>query len=229
MTRVNSGADIQSHAMGGDTTMTDTGTASSAPTATTLTDSTKSWTTNQWQGHLVLSGAVIGVVLSNTGTVLTVDMWHQSSSANYGSTTAGTTPSNGATYVIAPGNAPACFLGLSVATRTIAGADTYLTNDGSTVSELWASGGGLNRAIAAFTHTAGASSYTLTKTFTSNSSDNGGSAATVHRIGVFQANVTAAPTTSTGILMLFETNLTNDAVLVPTAGDQLTITESVSI
>jgi len=39
----------------------------------TLTDSTKSWTTNQWQGFMVQTGSVIGTVASNTATALTLN------------------------------------------------------------------------------------------------------------------------------------------------------------
>ncbi len=41
-------------------------------TATTLTDSSKTWTVNQWRGFWVYSGAGSGLVLSNTATVLTL-------------------------------------------------------------------------------------------------------------------------------------------------------------
>lgn len=53
-------------------------TATAASGTATLTDSTKSWTTNQWAGHYVriFTGTGEGIlrgILSNTGTVLTVD------------------------------------------------------------------------------------------------------------------------------------------------------------
>lgn len=227
--RVNNGTDIEAKSLGGDAVVAgSTGTASAAPTATTLTDSTKSgtWTTDCWKGHIVVVGAVYGVVLSNTTTVLTVDLWHNFATPGGA---AGTTPANGATYGIVPGQAPAWYMGLSVATRALNAADAFLTNDGTTISELWASGGGLNRAIAAWAHTTAATSYTLTKTFTANTNDNGNATATVHRCGIFLCNVTAAPTTTTSGPMFTETDLNADAVLVPSAGDQLTVTEAVTI
>jgi hypothetical protein len=227
--KTNSGNDFLAKALGGDAVVAgSTGTASSAPTATTLTDSTKSgtWTTDCWKGHIVVVGAVYGVVVTNSTTVLTVDRWHNFATPGGA---AGTTPSNGATYGICPGQAPAMYLGLSVATRALNAADAFLTNDGSTVSELWATGGGLNRAIAAWAHTTGATSYTLTKTFTANSNDNGNAVTTVHRVGAFNALVDAAPTTTTSGPMFTETDLNADAVLVPSAGDQTTVTETVTV
>jgi len=230
MTRVNSGIDYEAKVLGGDTPLGFRGTSSSGtpPTATVLTDSgtpSPAWSAGQWKGHSVVTGNVVGVIVDNTTTTITVSGWV--SALDPGNPTAAATPAGNITYTIMPGQAPAWFIGLSTATRTIAAADTFLTNDGTTVSELWASGGGLNRKIAAWAHTAGVGSYTLTTTFTSNTNDGG--AVTVHRIGVFGNNVFAAPTTTTSGVMLFETNLTNDAVLVPTSNDSVQVTETVSI
>lgn len=55
---------------GGSTTYA-TGTATSA-SALSVTDSGKSWTTNQWSGFLVQMGGVRAIVASNTATVLTL-------------------------------------------------------------------------------------------------------------------------------------------------------------
>ena len=220
--KVNSGQDTQALQMGGGSSAPVSGTASSAPTATTLTDSTKSWTTNQWTGHMVAVGTVFGVVLSNTATVLTVDMWHASDGA--ATENVGTTPSNGATYNILPGGGPAWYMALSVASRAPAVADTFLTNDGTTVSELWASGGGLNRKRASWSHTSGTNTWALAATYTMNSND--GVSVTVQKIGTFPYQVTAAPTTSTGVGLMFETALSTTASLVP--GDQVIPTDTVT-
>jgi hypothetical protein len=230
MTRVNSGIDIQARALGGDSIGGKTsGTASSVPTGTTFTDATAGWTVNGLVGHyLGVAGVVFGIVISNTATVATVDFWHQGSSP--GSVTPGATPANGAAYQITPGSAPARWLGLTTATRAIAGADLFLTSDGTTVSELWASGGGLNRTFAlTFGHTAGVASYTLSNPFTCTAADNGGATVTVHRCGAFLCGVTAAPTTATSGPMFTATDLNADAVLVPTALDVVTVTETVNL
>jgi hypothetical protein len=72
----------------------DSGTAESA-TASTLTDTDKSWTTDQWLGYIIRITGGTGIdqersVLSNTGTILTLN-------ANWI-----TNPSSDSTYVIIP-------------------------------------------------------------------------------------------------------------------------------
>ena len=63
----------------------DTGTAT-ATSSTTLTDSTKAWTTNQWAGRVVtciVSGVASDmVVVSNTATVLTGAAWTNGTPGN---------------------------------------------------------------------------------------------------------------------------------------------------
>jgi hypothetical protein len=212
--------------MGGDT-IGATGTTSSAPTSTTLTDSTQTWTTNQWVGHVVTVGSVFGLVVSNTATVLTIDLWHNPTlpiptvtGGGLAGETAGTTPGSG-TYLIQPGNAPAWYIGLSTSATAPSATDTLLG------SELWASGGGLNRSRATYSHTTGASSFALSKTYIMNSSDNSGSAATINKIGSFQAQVLATPTSANSGPMMFETAVPNPPVLV--SGDQVAITDTISI
>lgn len=51
-----------------------TGTSTAVGTSS-MTDSGKSWTTNQWAGYTVTTGSVMALVLSNTGTVLTIGSW----------------------------------------------------------------------------------------------------------------------------------------------------------
>jgi len=155
--------------------------------------------------------------------VLTLDQWTDPTSATGA---AASNPSTG-NWVIVPGAFCAAYVGLSVATRTIAAADAFLTNDGSTVSELWASGGGLNRALASFGHTIGTNTATLTKTFTSTANDPASS--TIHRIGVFLHQVTAAPTTTTTGTMVYETNLSSDAIITNNATDNVQVVETITI
>lgn len=108
-------------------------------------------------------------------------------------------------------SAPANYIALTGNTTAPAAADTVLTG------EYVATGGGLDRALATYAHTAGTTSYTLTKTFTMNSSD--GTSATPAKIGVFNA--------ATAGTLFLETAIPTPPTLVP--GDQLTITETVSI
>lgn len=101
--------------------------------------------------------------------------------------------------------APANYIGMTANATAPAAADTTLTGEITT--------GALARAQATYSHTTGTASYTLQKTFTSDQS------VTAAKIGVFNA--------STGGTMVFETLLNATATLV--SGDQLTVTETVSL
>lgn len=87
--------------------------------------------------------------------------------------------------------------------------------------EILTPGGGLIRASAAYAHTTGVATYTLTNTFTANSSD--ALPVTIAKIGVF--NQLAGP----GGTLVFETLLTPSSATLSAAGDQLTITETVTM
>lgn len=103
--------------------------------------------------------------------------------------------------------ASATYIGLTENVSAPAAGDTTLTG------ELTASG--LGRAQATYAHTAGAASYTETKTFTSSDV----TTRTVHKAALFNA-------ASTGT-MPFESALPSDAILV--SGDTLTVTWTISI
>lgn len=108
--------------------------------------------------------------------------------------------------------AAATYIALTANATAPAAGDTTLTG------EIVTGGGGLIRAQAAYAHTAGASTYTLTKTFTVNGSDS--IPVTVAKIGVFNAS-------SSGT-MVFETLLSSTAPL-SAIGDQVQVTETVTI
>lgn len=205
--KVNSGQDLQAGALGGDIAG-DTGT-STGVTATTLTDTGKAWTTNAWAGHMVWSGSVYGVVLSNTATVLTVDRWYVPATPGG---TAGSTPATGV-YVIAPGQAPAWYMALTANATAPSATDTTLT------AEITTAGGGLIRKLATYAHTAGANTYTLTATFTANGSDS--LPVTVAKMGLFNSLTVAGR-------MAFETLLSATATLTA-SGDPVTVTDSVTM
>jgi len=116
--------------------------------------------------------------------------------------------------------APANYIGLNASVATPLAADTALASAGG--AEIYNAGGGLNRAQATYAHTAGTSSYTLTKAFTANSSD--GASNTPGKIGVFNAPTTGTFPVGT---MVFETLITSPPTLL--SGDSLTITETVNI
>jgi hypothetical protein len=228
----NNGRDMVARAVGGDT-LGATGTAT-ATGVTSLTDSGASFTASSGGppalgglvGHAVIAGSaspfVYGVIISNTGTVLTVDQWHSMTAPE----TVGSTPGSTAPYCILPGGLPAFYMGISIATRVFTAADTVLTNDGSTVSELWFSGGGLRRRLASWAHTNGTATYTLANTFTANGSDT--LPQTIAKIGIFQHFVNATVTTSNSGIILFQTLLSATATL-SASGDNVQITDTVTI
>jgi hypothetical protein len=207
---VNSGRDLQSLVMGGDTTAL-AGTAT-ATTATSLTSS--GFTASTYIGHIVVAGNsaatfVYGVITANTTTVLTVDRWY--SPATPGGTAAAT-PSATAPFLICPYGAGAPFVALTANSGAAAGGDTTLAG------EITTAGGGLIRKLATYAHTSGAASYTLTGVFTANGSD--ALPVTVAKMGGFNS--------LTGGTMAFET-LLNATATFTTSGDQLTVTQTVTL
>jgi hypothetical protein len=204
--KTNSGNDVEARNLGGDIAG-DTGTSTGA-TATTLTDSGKSWTTNAWTGHMVSTGGVYGIVVSNTATVLTVDRWYVPATPGGA---AASTPSTGA-YVILPGGAPVWYMALTANNTAPSATDTTLTG------EITTAGGGLVRKLVTYAHTAGASTYTLTGTFTANGSDS--LPVTLAKIGTFNSIVSGQ--------MLHETLLSATATL-SASGDPATITQTITM
>lgn len=206
--KVNTGNDFQACVMGGDL-VGETGTATGSA-ATTLTNTGATFTTtgSGYAGHVVVADAspiVYGVIVSNTATVLTVDKWYTAASPGGA---AASTPGTTAKYIILSGGQPAFWLALSTNATGPSASDTTLAG------ELTASG--LQRAVATYAHTASATTYTLSKTFTSAD----GTPRTIEKIGVFNCSGTVGR-------MVFETAVTSPPVLV--SGDQLTVTETVTM
>lgn len=106
----------------------------------------------------------------------------------------------------------ASFMALTASVVAPAAGDTTLAG------EYAVGGSGLLRALAAYAHTAGVASYTLTKTFTGTASDT--YASTVGKIGVLNA--------ATGGVLMFET-LLNAVATLNAVGDAVTVTESVTM
>lgn len=188
-----------------------TSTTTSAPTATTATDSGQSWVTNQWAGHIVTLGATYGVIVSNTATVLTVDRWYTPSSPGGA---AASTPSSGV-YIILPGNAPQWYMAITTDSAAANATDTTLP------SEIVAASSGCLRKLATVAHTTGVASYTVAATFTYTSTDQTFGSRIIAKMAIFNSVVGA-----TG-RMQFETLLGSTATLTAT-GDQVTITDTVS-
>ncbi len=185
-----------------------------ATSGTSLTNSGASFpTTNQGLAGMIVAcgpnssgtgSTVFGVIVSNTGTVLTVDQWY-----NPATGAAGTTPNATCSYQILPGQFPAMFLAISTDSTAPSASDTTLA------SELTSNG--LARALATWAHTAAATTYTLTYTWTCS-----GGTSTINKEAVFGACNTTA-----GGVMPFESAEPNPPTLV--SGDTLKNTVTITI
>lgn len=159
--------DWQSKALGGGSNAffgTSAAGFATGTTAQTLSCSTANWPIagQGLAGQLAICGPnasgagslAMGVIVANTATIITVDGWI---SAATGLTT--TTPDPACSFQLPPGQAPAYYLALTQALFAPAQSDTLL--QGEIV------GGGLGRALGSFTHVAGASTYTISYSWTS--------------------------------------------------------------
>ncbi len=210
--------DWQSKAMGGGLGAFFGATAVGSATATSGTSLTNSGasfpTTNQGlAGYIVAAGPrgtsssgevmVFGVIVSNTGTALTIDQWY-----NPATGAAGTTPNATCTYCIIPGQFPAMFLAVTTDSASASSADTTLASELTT--------NGFTRALATWAHTAAATTYTLQHTWTASGTD------TINKEAVF-----GAVNTTGGGVMPFESAEPNPPTLV--SGDTLQNTVTVTI
>lgn len=190
---------------------TATGTAT-ASSATTLTNTGASFPTagQALAGQMVIAALatgflVYGIIVSNSGTVLTVDQWYDPAST---SGAAGTTPSATGKYVIVPGQGSASWMAVTENAVAPAASDTTLT------AELAADG--FTRAVGTYSHTAAASTYSLQHLFTATGTR------TINKEAIFgAANVTG------GGVMPFESAEPSPPTLV--SGDTLTQTVTVTI
>ena len=206
--------DWQAKAMGGGLAPTATMTGNATATsATSLTNSGASFpTTNQGlAGMIVVAGpnsagvgaTSFGVVVSNTSTVLTIDKWY--SGGTWGT---GTTPNATAAYTIVPGQMPAMFIGVSSDSGAPAATDTTLASESTT--------NGFTRTLATWAHTAGASTYTMSVTFTATGSF------TLNKWALF-----GAANTTAGGAMPFEAAETSPPSML--SGDTVTQTVTITI
>lgn len=113
----------------------------------------------------------------------------------------------------ASATAVAKFVAVTANTTAPAAGDTTLTG------EITTAGGGLVRAAGTYAHTTGASTYTVTITFTANGSDS--LPVTLGKAGIF----TAAPT---GGSLVYE-DLISPTVTLSASGDAATLTETVTV
>ena len=207
-TKTNAGLDLEwLAAVGSATGEANTATATSA---TSLTRSGASWTTNQWANYVVVAASgVYGNILSNTGTVLTIDRWYNAATPGGA---AGTTPTGTTTYTIMPYAGGAMFMGLTANATAVASGDTTLPG------EITTAGAGLIRKICTLTHTAGGATGTAVAVFTTNGTDT---------LPVTIAKMGLSPSLLSGQNQLFQTILSATATL-SAVGDQLTVTNTIT-
>lgn len=203
--------------------------ATISATATSLTNSAATFPTagQGLAGQIVVAigltsaNIVYGVITSNTGTAPTIDQWYAPGSA---SGAAGTTPttnggssSTGIGYVILPGQNAAAWLCISASVFTPSSADNALSSQGAELT----SSTGFARAVAAYAHTAAATTYTLIHLWTAS-----GAGSVVNNEGVAGA-ATLLATPNWGGPFPFESAEPSPPTLV--SGDTLQNTVTVTI
>jgi hypothetical protein len=150
-------------------------------------------------GYLAKLASRMGLPLL---TLLAIPMLRVDAGKDFQSRVMGDTASTGTGSYAA-----ANYIALTENSTAPAASDTALTGELTTE--------GFARAQAAYAHTAGASTFTLTKTFTMSS----GTSRTIQKGAVFNA--------SSGGTMVFETAMPSPPTLVPS--DQVAVTETVTI
>jgi hypothetical protein len=191
-----------------------TGTVKASSSTTLEAASGPKWVAEQFVGQDVYSGSVVGTVLSNTETVLTVARWENLPTAANPSHSrkeeSGEPPIVSSAYSIASGTTPAAWIGVSADT-----AEPKAENE-TLKGEIKTSEGGLIRALATFKYLGG-KEYEVKVTYTANVHD--ATPITLAKIGIFNAH--------NGGILLFESLLTATAE-IKESGDAVTITDVVT-
>ena len=203
----NGGRDQVAAMLGGKLGFGVSGTVATASSATSLTATGTPFVADAYIGQIVVAeestnSPVHATISTNTTSVLTVDAWRN------GDDSAGNTPAATANYHIVAGNAPARYIALTENASAASASSTALTGEITT--------GGCGRALGTYAHTLGASTLTLTKSFSVTSSF-----PAIHRAGLFQVS------TASSSLLSFETVLNADANVVN--GDTLQVTWTITI
>lgn len=210
LTKTDAGRDIEWNAcIGGTGAAGYTGTAT-ATSATSLTATGTPWSTNQWQGYTVYTVNRYANIISNTTSVLTVDQWYDPTAPGGA---AGSTPGSTTTFIIMPQPPPSWFMGLTANASAVANGDTTLPG------EITTSGGGLIRKIGTLTHTAGASTGTVVAVFTANGTDS--LPVTIAKMGI-------SSSIKSTVNNLLQT-LLNATATISASGDQLTVTDTITL
>lgn len=198
----NGGRDMIAGGWGGALGFGVSGTIATATSSTSLTATSTPFVASAYIGQIVVAeestnAPVWGVIVSNTTSVLTIDGWKN------GDGTAGTTPGSTCNYQILPGTAPFRYIALTENSSAASASSTALTGEITT--------GGCGRALATYAHTLGASTFTLSKTFSVT-----GTFPAIHRVGLFQLS------TASSSVLGFEVVMNADANVV--SGDSLALT-----
>lgn len=208
MTTANNGGRDQVAAMiGGKLGFGVSGTIATGSSATSLTATGTPFVADAYIGQIVVAeestnAPVHATISTNTTSVLTVDAWRN------GDDSAGNTPGSTANYHIIAGNAPARYIAITENASSAAAGDTALTGEITT--------GGCGRALGTYAHTLGASTLTLTKSFSVSATF-----PAIHRAGLFQVS------TASSSLIAFSTNLNADANVI--SGDTLQVTWTITL
>jgi hypothetical protein len=202
----NGGRDQAANMLGGALGFGVSGTIATASSATSLTATGTPFVASAYIGQIVVAeestnAPVHATIVSNTSSVLTVDAWRN------GDDSAGNTPGSTANYHIIAGSAPARYIALTENASAPAAGDTALTGEITT--------GGCGRALGLYAHTLGASTYTLSKTFSVSSTF------LIHRAGLFPVS------TASSSVIAFSTALNADASVI--SGDSLAVTWTVTL
>lgn len=202
----NGGRDMLAAMIAGQTGFGVSSTIATATTSTSLTATGTPFTASAYIGQIVIAeestnAPVWGVISANTTSVLTVDGWKN------GDGTAGTTPGSTCNYQVLPGAAPYRYMALTADTSAASASSTSLTSEITT--------GGCGRALATYAHTLGASTATLSKTFSVT-----GTFPAIHKVGLSQYSTAS---TQVG----FEAALNADANVA--IGDTLAVTWTLTL
>lgn len=190
-----------------------TGTVQESSSTTLKPAGGPTWSAEQFRGQDVYSGSVVGTVVSNTTTVLTVARWEKLPNAanpSHNRSEEATEPIASSAFSIASGTTPAAWIAVSADTAPVKPENETLKG------EIKTSEGGLIRALATFKYIGG-KEYEVKATFTANAHDT--IPVTLAKIGIFNAH--------NGGTLMFESLLTATAE-IKESGDAVTITDIVT-
>lgn len=226
------GTDLNGFAIAGSATAP---TATTFTSGTTLPTSTTSAGNAGLQGHMLFvansvtsdafANPVMGVIVSNTASVITVDQWYAVPMTG----AAGTTPSAASAGIVLPGGSQAAWIALSTDTTTPAATDVTSTSglwangtSGGTVTEQTANG--LARAYCGSGNPGTAPSFPAAQEFEFQQTwtYTGSTSVTIAKVVLFNAAAVA------GCLAILDTLLSSTATL-SASGDTLQVTWTITL